>query len=242
MASLPAGKCCTITHNHSGTPIGQLETKFGLNTYVTGLENPTDRVLVILTDIFGHKYQNTQLIADQFAKAGKYQVYVPDILHDDPFDASLGMDAFPEWKSRHDFDEISSSVDAYLKELRSSLAPGFLGGVGYCLGAKFVIPNLSENGSFDAGAVAHPSFVDIESVAAIKKPIVISAAESDYIFPPELRHATEAKLAEIGARYQLDLFSGVSHGFACRGDLTQPVVKYAADKAFLDQIQWFSLF
>ena len=39
------------------------------------------------------------------------------------------------------------------------------------------------------------------------------------MFAPELRHQTEDELAKLeGVRYQVDLFSGVTHGFAV-GDI-----------------------
>ena len=100
------------------------------------------------------------------------------------------------------------------------MKPTFLGGIGYCFGAKFAVQNLSINGYLDAAAVAHPSFVSMEEVKAIKRPIIISAAETDQVFAPELRHQTEDELAKLeGVRYQVDLFSGVTHGFAVRGDI-----------------------
>jgi dienelactone hydrolase len=63
--------------------------------------------------------------------------------------------------------------------------------------------------------------------------------ETDGIFPPEKRHETEKILHEINARYQINLYSGVSHGFAVRGDLKDPVVTYAKEQAFLQAVFWF---
>lgn len=118
----------------------------------------------------------------------------------------------------------------------------FLGVIGYCYGAKYAIQQIASDGYATAAAVAHPSFVTIEEVEAIKKPLLISAAETDPIFPVELRHQTEEALAKIKARYQLDLFSGVVHGYAVRGDIKDPVVKYAMTKTISDQVQWFAQF
>lgn len=120
------------------------------------------------------------------------------------------------------------------------MKPTFLGGIGYCFGAKFAVQNLSINGYLDAAAVAHPSFVSMEEVKAIKRPIIISAAETDQVFAPELRHQTEDELAKLeGVRYQVDLFSGVTHGFAVRGDIKNPIVRYAKEKVLADQLAFF---
>lgn len=240
MASNPPGSCCTVANFHEGTAAGKHETVFGLDTYVTGADKSDSRVIVILTDIYGHKFNNTLLVADEFAKAG-YKVFIPDILKGDPIVGPITD--FPAWLSRHTNEITRPIVDEFLKSLREQVGESaFIGVVGYCFGAKYTIQHLAEDGLATVGAIAHPSFVAIEEVAAIKKPLVISAAEIDPIFTTELRHETEAKLAEIKARYQLTLFSGVEHGFSIKGDINDPVVRYAKEKTLSDQLQWFSLF
>lgn len=208
-----------------------------MDTYVVG--NSESRFIVIATDIYGHKYNNVRLIADQFAKDG-YKVYVPDILKGDPV---VPGDDLPKWLQNHTLEITEPIYVGFLSKLREEVGKSaFIGSVGYCFGAKYVIRQLSADGLIDAGAIAHPSFVGIEEVAEIKKPLLISAAETDSIFPAELRRQTEDKLVEIGARYQLTLFSGVAHGYAVRGDMSDPVVKYSAEKTLSDQIVWFGLF
>lgn len=237
MASKPPGKCCVETNFHEGSVQGKLETIYGLDTYVVGSSD--SRFIVLATDIYGHKYNNARLVADQFAKAG-YKVYVPDILNDDPV---VSLDDLGSWLEKHTLEITEPLYAGFLTKLREEVGESaFIGSVGYCFGAKYVVRQLTADGLLTAGGIAHPSFVDIEEVAAIKKPLVISAAEVDSIYTAELRHQTEEKLAEIGARYQATLFSGVSHGFACRGDMSDPVVKYAAEKSLSDHIAWFNLF
>lgn len=239
MASNPPEKCCTFVKFHEGKPIGALKDLHGVETYVVGKDNPSSRVIVILTDIYGHKLVNVQLIADQFAKFGKYQVYIPDILKSDPFDPS--KHDLQKWLFAHGPEVTGPIVEKFLKGISAESSSSFVGLIGYCFGAKYAIQQIAKNGLGDSAAVAHPSFVTIEEIAAIKKPLLISAAEVDQIYTTELRHATEAKLAEIKARYQLTMFSGVSHGFSVRGDLSDPVVRYAAEKTLMDQIHWFSM-
>lgn len=239
MASNPPGKCCTLSSFHEGTPVGKHESVFGLDTYITGFEHSTSRVIVILSDIHGHRFNNTLLVADELAKAG-YRVYIPDILKNDPVGPTTD---FASWLQKHPNEVTRPIVDGFLKSLRGEVGTSsFIGVIGYCYGAKYAIQHLAEEGLATAGAIAHPSFVTIEEVAAIKKPIVIAAAEIDPIFTTELRHQTEAKLAEINARYQLTVFSGVEHGFSIKGDTKNPLVKYAKEKTLVDQLQWFALF
>lgn len=242
MASNPPGKCCFEGFYHEGTAKGTHKEIFGVESYVTGIDKPSDRVIVILTDIFGIKLNNVLLIADQMAARG-YQVYIPDILFNDPVVKLDGSTDFNAWLANHPADKVHTLVTKYLTDLRKELNPKFVGVVGYCYGAKFAVQQVNKASALaDCCAIAHPSFVSMEEVEAIGKPILISAAENDSVFPPELRHQTEAKLAEMKARYQLDLFGGVSHGFAARGDVSDPIVKYAKEKALLDQLHWFDNF
>lgn len=44
--------------------------------------------------------------------------------------------------------------------------------------------------------------------------------EHDITFPTSERHRAEEILAEIKATYHVQVFSGVEHGFAARGDIT----------------------
>lgn len=74
---------------------------------------------------------------------------------------------------------------------------------------------------------------------AINGPLSIAAAETDQIFPAEKRHRSEELLVETKQRYQINLYSGVSHGFSVRCDVKKPVEKYAKEQAFLQAVTWF---
>lgn len=63
--------------------------------------------------------------------------------------------------------------------------------------------------------------------------------ENDEIFTKELRQKTETKLAETKATYQINLFGGMEHGFAVRGDMKDPKQKFAKEQAFYQAIAWF---
>ncbi|EGW35427.1 uncharacterized protein SPAPADRAFT_48422 [Spathaspora passalidarum NRRL Y-27907] len=232
MASNPPSECCAKFSLHEGTPAGVYNEVGGLDTYVVG---QGDRYIVILTDVYGHRFKNTQLIADELSRNG-YKVLIPDILKNDPIGPNPD---FPTWLAAHGNDITSPIVDGFLAKVKSELKPKFLVGIGHCFGAKYAIQQLAEGKYLDAAAVAHPSFVAIDEVKEIKRPILISAAETDQVFPAELRRQTEDELLKLGVRYQLDLFSGVVHGFAVKGDVSIPLVKYAKEKVVRDQIYFF---
>lgn len=99
-----------------------------------------------------------------------------------------------------------------------------------------------KDGILDAGYVAHPSFVSDEELAAINKPLSIAAAEFDDIFPTENRHRSEQILAKADVPWQISVFGAVSHGFAVRGDISNPRLKFAMEAAFAQAAQWFSFY
>lgn len=61
--------------------------------------------------------------------------------------------------------------------------------------------------------MAHPSGVTEEELGTIEGPLAIAAAETDAKFPPEKRHKSELILQRTGLPYQINLYSGVNHGY-----------------------------
>jgi dienelactone hydrolase len=165
---------------------------------------------------------------------------MPDLFKGDPvpLNPPQGFDMLNGWFPNH-IPEITrpivDKVVAAIKELK----PKTVVANGYCFGAKYAVQLLGE-GHVDNAAIYHPSFVSIDEIRAIKGPLLICGAETDTIYTEELRHETEATLKEIGATYYTTLASGVSHGFAVRGDPSKPADKWAKEQAFQNTVQWFA--
>ncbi|GMG18311.1 unnamed protein product [[Candida] boidinii] len=208
MASNPPGECCIRGVLHEGETTGEETKTFGYNSYVAGGSNSKDKVIVILTDIYGYQFKNTQLIADQLAKRTGYYVVVPDILNGDALTfGKVSPEIIGEWLPRHPIQGTKDIITDYLTNLKKELNPSYLAGIGYCFGAKYLFHQMTADGFFDVGVGAHPSFADEDEVSAIRKPVLISAAEKDNIFTAELRHKTESIFSSIeGLRYQINLF------------------------------------
>lgn len=68
---------------------------------------------------------------------------------------------------------------------------------------------------------------------------ILSGTETDEIFTTPLRHKSEEILKTTGQAYQINLFSGVEHGFAVRSDLSVKQNKFAKEQAFIQAITWF---
>ena len=63
--------------------------------------------------------------------------------------------------------------------------------------------------------------------------------ETDSIFPAEKRHESEEILKKTGQPYQINLYSGVEHGFAVRADLSKKETKFGKEQAFFQAVTWF---
>ena len=228
--------CCFTGFRHEGQSKGQFKTVAGLETYITGEDS--ENVIVILTDIFGNKLNNTLLVADQLAEGTKTQVFIPDILKGDPI-VDIGKVDKAKWFADHSAEETNSIITAFLKQLHSEKSPKKVFGVGYCFGAKFAILQLAKGGYFSAAAGAHPSLVTPEDVENIERPLLISVGDEDAMFTEELRNKTLSILNKKNVWFQMDIFKNAPHGYAVRGDVSAPSVKYAKEKTVLDQVYFF---
>ncbi|KAJ5509118.1 Sterol O-acyltransferase [Penicillium freii] len=213
-----------------------------VEVYISHPERSTKRAILLLTDVIGHRFINAQLIADQLA-ANDYLVVMPDLFHGDPVPlnnrpASFDLMSWLKGPPGHLANRVEPVVQAILKEMKSNMGCERVGAVGYCFGAKYAV-RLLRPGLCDVAYVAHPSFVDAEELQAIQGPLSIAAAETDSIFPAPKRHESEDILAKTGQPYQINLFSGVEHGFAVRADITKPTIRFAKESAFLQAVAWF---
>jgi len=249
MASNPPSTCCTVGVKHEGEPTGTL-TKIAdtIEAYVaqpTGSIVHKDTAILFLPDVISI-WQNSKLIADQYAANGYFTV-IPDLFNGDPmslnrpegFDLMAWLTKGTGGNNPHTFEAVDPIVEKSIKWLQEK---GYkkIGAVGYCFGAKYVVRFMPKGKGIDVGFVAHPSFVEEAELAAISGPLSIAAAETDQIFPAEKRHKSETILIETKQPYQINLFSGVEHGFSVRCDLSVKVQKFAKEQAFLQAVAWFN--
>lgn len=247
MASNPPSTCCTIGVKHEGEPTGKTFKIGSIEAYEakpTGKIIHKDTAILYLPDVISI-WQNSKLMADQFAANGYYTLIV-DLFNGDPMSVNMpeGFD-FMSWLTKgttgdnpHTKEAVDPIVEKSIAYLREQ---GYrkIGAVGYCFGAKYVCRFMTGGKGIDVGYVAHPSFVDEEELAAITGPLSISAAETDDIFPAEKRHKSEVILKETKLPYQINLFSSVTHGFSVRCDTSKKHEKFAKEQAFLQAVTWF---
>ena len=73
---------CFTGHVNPGTPKGRWDTVHGLRTYIAEPEfgKQTLGIIVIIPDAFGADFVNNQILADHYASATQYLVYLPDFM------------------------------------------------------------------------------------------------------------------------------------------------------------------
>jgi dienelactone hydrolase len=245
MASNPPGKCCTKGFLHEGTPTGETFKINGeLEAYIARPKDnaKTDKAVLFLPDIFGI-WQNSKIMADAFAAKG-YTALIVDLFNGDQLPLQLPENLnIMEWFQKgsdgnnpHTPEHIDPVIVKGIEYLKS-IGIKRIGSVGYCIGAKYVIRHYKSG--VNVGFAAHPSFVSVEELQAFEAPLSIAAAETDNIFSTEKRHESEEVLAKGSQPYQINLFSGVEHGFAIRGDPSVQAQKFAKEQAFEQAIAWF---
>jgi hypothetical protein len=92
MSGNQPGSCCVKGELHAGTPVGREDRLYGLDCYISDPPGgePPKGVVVILSDVFGWKLPNTRILADEYAKRGRFQVMIPDF-----FDGNTGLRVSP---------------------------------------------------------------------------------------------------------------------------------------------------
>ncbi|KAF7289067.1 hypothetical protein HMN09_01354900 [Mycena chlorophos] len=238
---------CIKGVRHEGTPEGELTTVGGIETYVA---TPTgayakDKAILYLTDVFGPRFLNHQLLADDFARNG-FKVYVPDICLGDPvptdsFDPGVTYD-LPAWLARHGGDVTRPVIDKVLEALKAEGVTS-LAATGYCLGGRYVF-DLAFDNAIQVGATAHPSYLsvpkDLEKyVATSKAPLLLLTCPVDWQFPIEAQATADKVFANFEPGYKRVFYEGCKHGFAVRGDLSDPLVKAGKEGAFLETTKFF---
>ena len=94
------GACCLSGSIHSGHPQGREDTIGGLPSYIAEpSDKSTARTVIFLVDIFGWKFPNVRLLADNYAKAGFY-CYIPDVHEGDSLDPEFLQSVEPPLKKK----------------------------------------------------------------------------------------------------------------------------------------------
>ncbi|KAH7233804.1 uncharacterized protein BKA55DRAFT_523040 [Fusarium redolens] len=188
MASYPPAPCCTVGFKHEGTP-QEKDVGIADGEYMAYLATPPPKMakksvaVLYLSDIMGI-WQDGRLLADQFATNG-YLALLVGTFNGTPIPVNkvrkIKMPAWLSGGSTGDNHRNEPAVDPIVKDTIKIMEEEYGGkklrAVGYCFGAKYLVRH------FNAGYIAHPSYVSDDELAALTGPLSI--------FPAEKRHETE---------------------------------------------------
>lgn len=257
-------ECCVSGHVHEGTPKGSLQTVYGLETYVTGSTTDASKTIIFITDIFGHKLPNAQLLADEIAQAVPARVLVPDFFQGDALDHSLMQKIAPRstepersivqktadtasvaanlgpWLLKHREAVSKPLIEDYVKQVRQDSSVQKVGATGYCWGGRYAI--LLADGQVDCAVGCHPSFLAVPSdLTNVRKPVSIAVGDKDDMFPVEEQKKAEdyfgRELKDV--KTELVVYPDAVHGFACRGDYSVDKDKHDKEQATKQTVQFF---
>jgi len=241
----PPGDCCFTGVKHSGTPAGKSVTIAGVPTYVseTRAEGRPKKIVLFFADVYGPFFLNNQLLQDYFAENG-YLVLGIDYffgdavyLHTEPdFDRKAWID-----KNIKAAKEVVPKWLHAIYEMHGSGADTKYCSVGYCFGGPFAL-DLATTNNIVASAFAHPAFLNEDHFTQVTKPLFMSCAETDHTFPLESRRRAEDLLIAAKANYNIQVFSGVAHGFSSRGDPAIENERWAKEESARGIVGWFNRF
>ena len=82
-------ECCRTGFLDEGTTTGTVAPLGGCSTYWAKPEAPTDKAVVLCTDIFGYELPNIRLMADMLCRETGFLIVVPDVFDGDAMPVTL---------------------------------------------------------------------------------------------------------------------------------------------------------
>ncbi|TFK21083.1 alpha/beta-hydrolase [Coprinopsis marcescibilis] len=237
--SFLAGTCesqCLEGPKHVGIPKGETVTIAGVPTYVSKASagHILDRVVFFFSDALGPFFINNQLLQDYFASQG-YHVFGLDYFFGDPVQKTRGQPDFNQTvRIEKSYQQADASVPGWIQEVKKGYGPNTkYNAVGYCFGGRYALTAGSTDDVVSA-AFAHPAFLTEDHFEKLTK--------MDDTFSADSRRRAEDILSAKSAKYHVQVFSGVAHGFATRSDPNNPHAGWAREQSAKSIVEWFNRF
>jgi dienelactone hydrolase len=219
-------------------PKGVTETVEGLPIYRVG---QGEKCLIWNYDIFGLNSGRTKQTADLFAEQG-YMVLVPDYYRGEMRDPAVDKDFMAFMKGKSEWSQLEQD---WVKRIRPhALRHGAkrFGSLGTCWGT-YVTLKLCGRGEIEVGVNWHPSHVVVSKLLGedVKTLLENSRKCKHQLMMAARDDAPEDKVGGLASQILKDKleiveFKDMVHGWAVRGNLTDPLVKRDVHKALQESI------
>jgi dienelactone hydrolase len=147
----------------------------------------------------------------------------------------------PGFLRRHSKELRGPEIFACAKVLKSEYKK--VGAVGYCWGGWGCFQLAAKgNDLLDCMSVAHPSLVENSEIDTLGVPTQILAPESDWQLTPEKKEYCNKVIPTFGIPYRYDYYPGLTHGFAGKGDPSDPKQKAGLERAKNATVSWLNEF
>lgn len=220
----------------------------------------------MIPDVFGWELVNTRLLADEYAKAGFY-VLLPDFFNGDSIpadiepklapspdapkrtwfkavtDTATAVGAFAPWLFRHRETVSRPIIDAFLTTLKSDMPNAKIGAVGFCWGGRYVclLTHADAKVQVDCAVACHPSLLGVPGeVQKVTKPFCIHVGDQDTQMSVKQADTAREVIKQKGIAGEVTVYPGMTHGFACRGDLSKSGTKEAKENCANATLAWFT--
>ncbi|EXJ88038.1 hypothetical protein A1O1_04965 [Capronia coronata CBS 617.96] len=265
------GACCLSGAVHSGSPQGHETTIGSLPTYVAEPESKSKaKCVVFIVDIFGWKFKNVRLLADQYAQAGFY-CYIPDVHAGDSLPIEFLQSIEPPlkvkeqegllakaketvdvmatlgpWLAKHREGVSEPIVSGFMDAVRGVEDTQKIGAIGFCWGGRYAIMQghkreEGQKGGVDAVYACHPSLLSIPAdLTPVVKPVSLAVGEKDSMLDLKSVEQIKETLEKNGVPTEVRIYDSQVHGFALRSDWSSDADKKAMDDAAKQGIEWFN--
>ncbi|KAG6328602.1 hypothetical protein ID866_10486 [Astraeus odoratus] len=230
-------------------PAGMIEFIGGVRCYVgtPSTEYANETAVLFLTDVYGIDPPNGQLLVDEFAQNG-FKTIAIDYLNGDPvpYGALDSPDFnYPAWLARHGSEQTRPNIDKVMAALKEDGVTDFAV-TGYCFGGRYSF-DLAFDNLIKVTVVAHPSLLnipdDLEKYKDVATaPLLLNCGMLDDQFTVEDQAAADQIIGggkQFTPNYCRKSFKGCGHGFALRGNTSDPKVRAGKEGAFKDTVEFF---
>mmetsp|Transcript_6284 Transcript_6284/g.17512 ORF Transcript_6284/g.17512 Transcript_6284/m.17512 type:complete len:245 (-) Transcript_6284:104-838(-) len=218
---------------------GEVQKIGELDIYVVG---EGKKGILILPDIFGWSAKGGRFfgIADTLADKG-YFVVVSDPFYGDTAD---GKPDIVEWIKTFPYeDKIGRDIEECVKFLETNGCEA-IGFAGFCWGMWAGCRAASLGVPFKCGVGAHPSTrlegvfggSEQDMMEKVKCPILLMPAGND---PDNLKDGGSIAQAMVVNGGATITFADMTHGWVCRGDLSDAMVRRDVEAAIAHMVEFF---